>query len=63
VKLIGDGLTGRMVGVQNGKYVQVPIPEASLGPRKVDVAKLYNTERYRPSYASKLDASIFFSGY
>jgi 6-phosphofructokinase 1 len=63
VKLIGDGLTGRMVAIQNGKYTQVPIPEASLGPRKVDVAKLYNTERYRPSYASKLDAPLFFSGF
>ena len=63
VKLIGDGLTGRMVAVQNGKYTHVPIPEASLGPRRVDVARLYNTERYRPSYASKLDAPLFFSGF
>jgi 6-phosphofructokinase 1 len=63
VKLIGDGLTGRMVAVQNGKYTHVPIPQASLGPRKVDVARLYNTERYRPSYKSKLDAPLFFSGF
>jgi 6-phosphofructokinase len=63
VQLIGEKLSGRMVGLQNGRYVHVPIPDAALGPRRVDVAKLYDTERYRPSYASKLDAPIFFSGF
>jgi 6-phosphofructokinase len=63
VQLVADGKSGRMVGLENGKYVHVPIPEAALGPRKVDVANLYNTERYRPSYKSKLDLPIFFSGF
>jgi 6-phosphofructokinase len=63
VQLIGEKLSGRMVGLQGGKYVHVPIPEAALGPRKIDVAKLYDTDRYRPSYKSKLDAPIFFSGF
>jgi ATP-dependent phosphofructokinase / diphosphate-dependent phosphofructokinase len=63
VQLIGDKLSGRMVGLENGQYVHVPIPDAALGPRKVDVATLYNTERYRPSYKSKLGLPIFFSGF
>src|SRR5215831_833062 len=63
VKLIGEGLSGRMVAIQNGKYTHVPIPDAALGPRTVDVARFYDTERYRPSYASKLDAPIFFTGF
>ena len=27
-----------------------PIPDPKLGPRQVDVATMYNTERYRPTY-------------
>ena len=60
--LIRDGVSGRMTAIQGGRYAQVPIPDAALGPRKVDIATLYNTERYRPSYASKLGAPLLFSG-
>jgi 6-phosphofructokinase 1 len=56
--LVRDGVAGRMVGVQNGCYTHVPLPDASLGPRRVDVARLYNTERYRPNYAAKLGAPL-----
>ena len=59
--LVHDGVSGRMVGVQNGCYAHMPLPDSSLGPRKVDVALLYNTERYRPNYASKLGAPLLFS--
>ncbi len=59
--LIRDGVTGRMVGVQNGCYAHVPLPDSALGPRKVDVAALYNAERYRPNYMSKLGAPLLFS--
>ena len=31
----------------------VPIPDPKLGPRKVDVATMYNTERYRPNYETR----------
>ena len=60
--LIHDGVAGRMVAVQNGCYAHVPLPAPSLGPRKVDVAALYNADRYRPNYASKLGAPLLFSG-
>ena len=59
--LIRDGVTGRMVGVKDGCYAHMPLPDSSRGPRKVDVATLYNAERYRPNYTSKLGAPLLFS--
>jgi 6-phosphofructokinase 1 len=60
VDLIRDGITNRMIGIQDGRYAHTDLPDTSLGPRKVDTAKLYNTERYRPNYASKLGAPLLF---
>jgi len=60
--LIHDGVTGRMVAVQNGCYAHTALPPSSLGPRKVDVAMLYNANRYRPKYTYKLGAPLLFSG-
>ncbi len=60
--LIRAGTTGRMVGIQDGRYAHTALPDTSLGPRKVNVAKLYNTDRYRPNYTSKLGAPLLFSG-
>jgi ATP-dependent phosphofructokinase / diphosphate-dependent phosphofructokinase len=62
VDLIRDGVSGRMIGIQNGCYAHVELPHLSLGARKVDVAKLYNTERYRPNYGSKLGSPLMFGG-
>ncbi len=61
VDLIRDGITGRMVGIQNGCYAHAPLPQVSVGPRRVDLTTQYNTERYRPNYSSKLGAPIFFN--
>jgi 6-phosphofructokinase len=61
VEMLRDGVHGRMVGIQNGCYAHAPLPAASLGARKVDIPTLYNTERYRPSYASKLGAPLLFN--
>ncbi len=60
--LIRDGVTGRMIGIQNGRYAHMELPAASLGARRVDVATLYNTERYRPDYSSKLGSPLLFGG-
>ncbi len=38
-----------------------PIPDPKLGPRKVDIATMYNTERYRPFYDHKLGLPIFLT--
>jgi 6-phosphofructokinase 1 len=62
VDLIREGVSGRMIGIQNGCYAHMELPHLSLGARKVNVAKLYNTERYRPNYGSKLGAPLLFSG-
>jgi 6-phosphofructokinase 1 len=56
-----DGKSGLMSGMVQGCYDLVPIPDPKLGPRKVDVATMYNTERYRPIYASKLGLPIFLN--
>ena len=62
VELIREGMTGRMIGMQRGCYTHMPLPDVSLGARRVDVATLYNTERYRPNYHSKLGLPLFFTG-
>jgi ATP-dependent phosphofructokinase / diphosphate-dependent phosphofructokinase len=54
-----DGKTGLMSALVNGRYELVPIPDPKLGPRKLDVATMYNTERYRPSYGNKLGVPLF----
>jgi 6-phosphofructokinase len=60
--LIRDGVTGRMIGIQNGRYAHTALPDSSLGARKLAVPALYNTERYRPNYASKLGVPLLFTG-
>jgi len=50
---------GRMVAVRQGRYAEAPLPDPALGPRTVDVAKLYNTKRYRPHYTGKLGDPLF----
>ena len=59
VDLIRDGLSGRMVAIQGGNFVHTTLPDPKLGPRRVDVARLYNAERFRPQYADRLGSSIF----
>ena len=59
--LFHDGITGRMAAIQNGRYAHTALPDTSLGPRKVNVEKLYNTERYRPNFTPKLGDSLLFS--
>ena len=61
VDLIRDGVTGRMVAIQGGNLVHTTLPDPKHGPRRVDVARQYNVERFRPQYAERLGASIFLS--
>jgi len=55
------GQSGTMAALCGGCYTMVPIPDPKLGPRQVDVASMYNTDRYRPSYASKNGMPIFLT--
>jgi ATP-dependent phosphofructokinase / diphosphate-dependent phosphofructokinase len=61
VDCIEAGQHGAMMAISQGCYASVPIPDPKLGPRKVDVASMYNTERYRPIYAHKLGMPIFLT--
>src|SRR5947209_6512755 len=54
-----EGQTGVMSALVKGCYELVPIPDPKLGPRKLDVATMYNTERYRPMYANKRGLPVF----
>ena len=56
-----DGKSGLMSAMVQGCYDLVPIPDPKLGPRKVDVATMYNTERHRPIYANKRGLPIFLN--
>lgn len=56
-----EGKSGLMTAVSDGKFDLVEIPDPKLGPRKVDVATMYNTERYRPNYANKRGFPIFLT--
>ena len=54
-----EGKSGLMAALVHGCYTMVPIPDPKLGPRQVDIATMYNTDRYRPNYANKMGLPIF----
>jgi 6-phosphofructokinase 1 len=56
-----EGQSGLMSALVDGKYDLVPIPDPKLGPRQVDVATMYNTERLRPNYANKRGLPVFLN--
>jgi ATP-dependent phosphofructokinase / diphosphate-dependent phosphofructokinase len=56
-----EGKSGLMSALVEGRYDLVPIPDPKLGPRKVDVATMYNTERLRPRYENKRGLPVFLN--
>jgi 6-phosphofructokinase 1 len=52
---------GLMTAIADGKFAMVPIPDPKLGPRKVDIEKMFNTDRYRPTYTSKVGLPVFLT--
>jgi len=60
--LVEDGVTGRMVAIQDGKYAHAPLPDPAHGARKVDVPVMYNAERFRPRYDGKLGDPMLLVG-
>src|SRR3954447_11125293 len=58
---IAEGRHGRMMAIRDGCYVDADIPDPELGPRKVEVARMYNTERFRPNYSGKCGMPIFLN--
>jgi len=55
------GKSGVMAALVDGCYTLAPIPDPALGPRKVDISTMYNTDRYRPNYGNKLGLPIFLT--
>ncbi len=55
------GKSGLMTAIVHGCYTMSAIPEPKLGPRKVDLEKMYNPDRYRPKYENKLGLPIFLT--
>lgn len=56
-----QGKSGLMTAINEGRYAMEPIPDPKLGPRKVEVESMYNTDRYRPKYTQKLGLPIFLT--
>lgn len=61
VETILAGGRGKMTAIQNGCYVMADLPDASRGPRSIDVSTMYNVERYRPDYGAKVGLPIFLT--
>ncbi|MBZ5728474.1 MAG: 6-phosphofructokinase [Acidobacteriia bacterium] len=58
---IEEGRHGVMTAISGGCYTLAAIPDPKLGPRKVEVETMYNTERYRPVYSQKFGLPIFLT--
>ena len=58
---VDEGKSGLMTAISSGCFAMVPIPDPKLGPRKVEVTTMYNTERYRPTYDHKWGLPIFLT--
>jgi ATP-dependent phosphofructokinase / diphosphate-dependent phosphofructokinase len=56
-----EGQSGVMSALVQGRYEMVPIPDPKLGPRKVDIATMYNADRLRPNYNFKRGLPIFLN--
>ena len=56
-----EGKSGLMTAINEGRYVMAPIPDPKLGPRKVDIASMYDVEWYRPNYEHKTGLPIFLT--
>src|SRR6202789_4306839 len=61
IDLMEEGKYGLMTAINQGCYAAVPIPDPKLGPRKIDIARMYSTERYRPTYSGKMGLPIFLT--
>jgi ATP-dependent phosphofructokinase / diphosphate-dependent phosphofructokinase len=61
IDLMEEGKHGLMTAINQGCYAAVPIPDPKLGPRKIDIAAMYSTDRYRPTYSGKMGLPIFLT--
>ncbi|MBI2774182.1 MAG: 6-phosphofructokinase, partial [Chloroflexi bacterium] len=59
VDLMTSGVSGQMVALREGHYTHVPLADPGRGARRLDVARVYNAERFRPRYADRLGYSVW----
>jgi 6-phosphofructokinase 1 len=59
VQALADGKSGLMMALQGGRYTTVPVDSCVSGTKRVDVARLYNSETYRPAIRHILDTPMF----
>lgn len=59
VDITHDGIAGRMVAIRDGKFTHTTLPDPALGARRVDIARQYDEERFRPRYTGRLGFSLF----
>ena len=59
IDCLAGGRHGLMMAIQDGRYKATSIPDPRLGPRKVDVETMYDTDRYRPTYGRKEGLPVF----
>ncbi len=50
-----------MTAIVGGCFALMPIPDPKMGPRNVDVAKMYDIAQCRPNYSNKLGMPIFLA--
>ena len=60
--LVRDGVTGRMMAIRDGKYAHTELPQPGTPARRVDLADMYNAERFRPRYEGKLGDPMLLVG-
>jgi 6-phosphofructokinase 1 len=56
-----ENKSGLMTAINEGRYVMAPIPDPKLGPRKVDIASMYDIKCYRAKYDYKTGLPIFLT--
>ena len=59
IQLISQGVSGRMLAVQDGLYATVPVETCISGVKRVDVDGFYDAERYRANIRTLTGKPIF----
>ena len=60
--LVRDGVTGRMVAIQEGKYAHTTLPQAGAQARASTSRRCTTRSRFRPRYEGKLGDPMLLVG-
>lgn len=59
VQALADRKSGLMMALRGGRYRTVPVDSCITGTKRVDVARLYDSDTYRPAIEHILDTPMF----